>query len=122
MDSHETILRVVKLTFRQLRALIAENLENLPPRSAVETQLQDAKFDPAAGAKVLSMLDRRLPTSSKLLLQQLSRALQVWVSGKSGWNEVARALDRVYDAQVPRRVSSYSGMKAVRPSERPRSV
>lgn len=73
----------------------------MPPRSEVETQLQDAKFDKAVGAKVLSLLDRRLPTSGKLLLQQLARAVQMWEAGKTGWNEVMRALDRVYDAQVP---------------------
>ena len=112
----------MRLTVRQLKTLIAEGIDSLPPRSDVETQLQDAKYDKAVAAKVLSLLDRRLPTSSKLLLQQLARAVQMWEVGKTGWNEVARALDRVYDSTVPRRHSSYSGMKAVKSSEWPRPV
>ena len=120
MVSRETILRVVRLTVRQLKALIAENIDLLPPRSEVESQLQDSKFDKDAGAKVLSMLDRRLPTSGKLLLQALSRTLQMWQAGKAGWNAVTVALDRVYSIEAPQRRTSYTSMKAVRSSERPK--
>jgi hypothetical protein len=108
----------VRLTIAELRALIAEGLDDLPSRSQVESQLQNAKFDKDAGAKVLSLLDRRLPSGAKLHLQALARALQMWQADKTGWNAVSSALDKVYAAQEPRR-ASYTSMRAVRPSERP---
>lgn len=107
----------MKLTVAQLKTIIREGLESLPPRQQVETRLQDAKFDKDAGAKVLSLLDRGLPANKKLLLQQLSRALLLWQNDKANWNSVTQALDKIYAG--PERRSSYASMGAVRPSNRP---
>lgn len=109
----------MKLTVGQLRALIAENIGLLPPRSEVETALQDSKFDRDAGSRMLSKLDRVLPAAGKVLLQNLARTLQLWQAGKSNWNAVTVVLDKIYAQGEPRR-SSYVSMKAVRPSERPK--
>src|SRR5574342_300178 len=109
----------MRLTLGELRDLIAENIGMLPPRADVERQLQDSKFDKDAGARTLSKLDRVLPAGGKLLLQNLSRSLQLWQAGKAGWNQVTAILDRIYAQGEPRR-ASYTSMKAVRPSERPK--
>lgn len=119
MGSRETILRTVKLTVRQLKAIILEGMDLLPPRTQVEAALQDAKFDKDAGAKVLSKLDRVLPAGKKLLMQQLSRVLLMWQSDKANWNQVTQILDKIYADPAEQRKSSYASMKAVRPSERP---
>lgn len=108
----------MKLTVRELKALIAEGLDLLPSRAQIETQLQDAKFDKDAGSRALSKLERALPPAKKLLMQQLSRALLMWQNDKGTWNTVTSVLDKVYAPAEPRK-SSYVGMKAVRLSNRP---
>lgn len=107
----------MRLTLGQLKTIIAEGLDNLPPQHDVESRLQSSRFDKDAATRVLSVLDRQLPTSNKLLLLNLSRALQAWQLGKTGFNAVALALDKIY--QQPRR-PSYSNRSVVGPSGRPR--
>lgn len=109
----------MKLTVRQLKAIILEGLDLLPPRSALESALQDAKFDRDAGAKALSRLERALPANKKLMMQQLARVLQMWQSDRGNWNQVTQVLDKIYADPAEQRKSSYASMKAVRPSERP---
>lgn len=108
----------MKLTVGQLKVLIAESLDLLPSRAEVESQLQSSKFDKDAGAKVMSRLDRVLPTGSKLLLQSLSRALQAWQAGKGGWNQVSVALDKLYAAQGSQRHTSCTSLRAARAPDR----
>lgn len=110
----------MKLTVGQLKRVIAENLGLLPPRMEIEQALQDSKFDKDAAPKVLSKLDRVLPAGGKVLLQNLSRTLQLWQMGKAGWGQVTSILDKMYAMGEPPRRSSYVSMKAVRPSERPK--
>lgn len=110
----------MKLTVAQLKIIIRESLEWLPPRQQVEMRLQDAKFDKNVGAKLLSLLDRSLPANKKLLLQQLSRALLLWQNDKANWNAVTQVLDKIYAG--PRRRSSYTSLPAVMPSNRPMAI
>lgn len=101
----------MRLTVRQLRDLIAEALDMLPPRNEVESQIQRAKSDKGALSKVLSSLERKLPTGARLLMQNLARVAQAWQAGRVGFDAVTTALGRIYDSQVPRR-SSYASMRA----------
>lgn len=80
-------------------------------------RLYNAKFDKDAGAKVLSLLDRSLPSNKKLLLQQLSRALLLWQNNKANWNSVMQVIDKIYSGHERR--SSYASMQAARSSNHP---
>lgn len=112
----------MKLTLRQLKSIIGESLQDLPPRGDVESQLQDTRFDSEIGPKVLSMLSRKFPPAAKLHLQTLATAVQAYQSGKGSWTIVLRAIDRLYSSQGPQRRSSYTGLSAVRGSSRPPSA
>lgn len=92
----------------EVRELIFEVfLEDIPSKDDIERQIDSAGTDKIAISRVLSLLMRKFPPSSKLLIQALGRSIIFWRGGKTSHNEVARALDSLY-ASLEKKKSSYA--------------
>lgn len=96
------------MTLREVREVILEVfLENIPPKEKIEQMLDSAGDDKLAISRVMSLLLRRFPPASKLLIQNLGRTIVSWKSGRMSYNDVERALDKLY-ASVERKKASYT--------------
>ena len=96
------------ISIGELRELVLEAfLENIPSMITVEKQIESAGNDKAAISRVLSVLLRKFPPASKLLIQSLGRTIVAWQSGKGSYNDVVAMLEKLY-ASVDRKKTSYS--------------
>jgi len=110
------------MTISEVRDLVSEAfVENIPKKNDIENQISSAD-DKLAISRILSLLMRKFPPTSKLLIQSLGRSIITWRSGKSSYNDVSRALDGLY-ASLERKNKSYaSSHPPAMPSERPSRV
>lgn len=106
----------MKITLRELKeivaSVVAEAIVDLPPREQVEGQIQSSRDDKMKVSKLLSSLEPKVPTASKLQFQGLSRAILAWQGGKVPWGTVSSALDRLYAGGQKKRPSYALGNRA----------
>jgi hypothetical protein len=96
------------MTLREVREIILEAfIESIPSKEKIEQMLDAAGDDKLAISRIFSLLLRRFPPTSKLLIQNLGRTVFSWKSGRASYNDVERAIDKLY-ASIERKKASYA--------------
>lgn len=84
------------MTLLELRNLIVEWINPLPDKEEITARIQSCRYDSQEMPKVMSLLLKRFPPSSRLMIASLQREVASWITGKSSFNKVVNSLDALY--------------------------